>query len=478
MNRELQTLRHLISQYFDRSELNSLFFDLQLDSEEARDERKSELVRYLIDASIRRGQLQDLLNLCQQQRPQVAWPTITEQDISNELDPSWSTLSTGTIFRNLYSKGASGGGRGGIAGMVLGTFLGIFLVVWFLRAGGTTDLFVLLILGIALVLGGIAGVPLGWVVGLIESNKQNDLRSMLLFGGIGGLVVGLFAGLVLGAVETLFGMLSLIDLVLALLFGLGLGISMALVIWATQVLLPHFYSLATTADPADRQPLEQGSSRRYEVIGRFLAGGVIGALVGVTLGLAYDLIFGQYPFFGVVTSSIGIPPTTTGTVSLLLAGLISGSLFMAIHKALNKQRPLSLVQQENHVKWGILIILGALGLTLVLAGLRPLGHAYLLQRSEKPYMTREYVGRVISNHLPASRVSVTLVLEGVPIETVTDENGIYRFTIAATDASLSGTVFVESRIHGTYVGDITINPDTTILTDIHLSRNVVPELIP
>jgi hypothetical protein len=108
--------------------------------------------------------------------------------------------------------------------------------------------------------------------------------------------------------------------------------------------------------------------------------------------------------------------------------------------------------------------LAAISLIVIVAGLRPLGHFFRVQSSVKPFATHEYVGRIIP---PISGAEVTLILEGVPIETSTDNDGIYRFALSATVETLTGKLYVSSRLYQ-YEGDVTIRSDTTTLADVRL----------
>jgi hypothetical protein len=67
-------LRRLIVKHFNRDELRDLYFDLGLDDEEVPTDSKSALVRQLLTTSTQRGRLPDLITLCRQLRPGIAWP--------------------------------------------------------------------------------------------------------------------------------------------------------------------------------------------------------------------------------------------------------------------------------------------------------------------------------------------------------------------------------------------------------------------
>ena len=460
MNQQLQALRHLISQHFDRNELFNLAFDLQIDIEEARNEQKSELTRYLIEACRRRGQLTDLLRLCREQRPHVAWPEVLKEDtayhapVSQNLPP----------IRTILIKALTGGVRGFAAGVALAVLVEVGLAL----VSGAVDLF---LFALAALLGGIAGIPLGIIIGFIEIDEQNEWRIMVLFGGVGGLIVGTLAGITL---STLLGLISPAEFVLVLLFGIGIGVCAASVIWATQGLVPYLPFLSTAAAPSGEGYPEQKASRLYTVISSLLAGAIIGAFIGATFGLVYDVVLGQDPFFGTITSSIGLAPSITGSLTLTVSGIIGGSLFLAAYRALARQMVRPIVGISD-VKWRVLVLLGVPVLTLMVVGIRPLGYILLTQGSQKPYVTREYVGRIVSDEgRPIGGADVTLILEGIPIEASTDADGVYRFDLTTTAESLSGKIVVRSRLYGTHESDISIDPDTTILGDVHITPIAPP----
>ena len=447
MNRQLQTLRHLISQHFDKSELNDLFFDLELDSEEAGSERKSDLVRYLIEACIYRGQLPDLLNLCQQHRPHLTWPVILEQDLAIETP----FLQKVPLFSTIWRKVAVGAARGVATGVIMGLLAVVGWVLFYRMMN-------MFLFSLALGAGSIGGTLLGMLIGLIEADEENDWWLAVAFGGLEGLIVGLVVGLIAD------WLLGSENFVLTLLVSLGLGLGTGAIFWATQAFttssLP--FMLARTT-PYAEQALTSKLFHRYAVIGRFLAGAIIGALAGALAGLIYDSTFAQDDFFGIVTTSISIPPSISGTLTLMGAGLLSGAIFLAVHRALARQLNHPTPGKMN-VRWSGLVILAAVSLTVIVAGLRPLGHFFRVQSSANPFTTHEYIGRVIP---PISGAKVTLLLEGVPIETSTDSDGVYRFALSAAVESLTGKIYVASRLYR-YEGNITIRSESTTLADIRL----------
>lgn len=80
MGNNMTELRHLLDQAFDKSDLALLFFDLGLEIEESPDDQKSALILHLIKSCKKQGRLPDLITLCQQMRPSVAWPTAFAED--------------------------------------------------------------------------------------------------------------------------------------------------------------------------------------------------------------------------------------------------------------------------------------------------------------------------------------------------------------------------------------------------------------
>jgi len=66
-------LRQMLSTYFSEDELLVLCFDLNVDSESFPGEGKTRLVVELIQHMARNGHLPELIQACQQRRPQAAW---------------------------------------------------------------------------------------------------------------------------------------------------------------------------------------------------------------------------------------------------------------------------------------------------------------------------------------------------------------------------------------------------------------------
>ena len=70
-------LRQLMVQYFDLGELRTITFDLGISHDDLRGSTRSEFVESLIGYCHRNNKLPQLLNLCQQQRGFVAWPSVS-----------------------------------------------------------------------------------------------------------------------------------------------------------------------------------------------------------------------------------------------------------------------------------------------------------------------------------------------------------------------------------------------------------------
>lgn len=410
MNQPLRTLRQLITQHFDRNELHNLYFDLGLDVEEARDERKSELARHLIEACQRRGQLPDLLLLCQQQRPHVNWPDVQQPGMATQFEGRPGLPS----FRRILKKAFMGGLRGVAAGAAVALVAAIVLALVF-------RLFHLFVFVVPTLLGGIIGIPFGLIVGLIEIDERDEWRLTIPLGGVGGLLIGLLASITL---VTLLSIVPPTGFFPIVIFGTGIGLCAGMAIWAVQGLEPHLALLSKGATPSEEKSLQQKPLRRYAHISNLVAGAVVGSFTGAVFGLIYDVFLEQDPFWGVVTSSIGIPP---------------------------------------------------------------FGHFLLVQDSERPYVSRSYVGRVVGEDgLPVNEASVTLILQGIPIEASTDRNGVYEFSLSVSAETLSGRIVVQPPSRGVspssryqpYESEISIDPRTTVLPDIQLAQVDRPFRIP
>lgn len=73
----LSTLRQLVLQYFNTSELQDICFQLDVDFEELEGSGKSNKARELITHMRRRNRLPDLVEVGKQLRPQLEWPIIS-----------------------------------------------------------------------------------------------------------------------------------------------------------------------------------------------------------------------------------------------------------------------------------------------------------------------------------------------------------------------------------------------------------------
>ena len=110
-------------------------------------------------------------------------------------------------------------------------------------------------------------------------------------------------------------------------------------------------------------------------------------------------------------------------------------------------------------------------LGFALVGIRPVGHILLSQGGERPYAPKDYVGRVIDDAgKPVRGAGVTLILEGIPLETSTDSSGVYRITLTTRAEPISGTIAVYHRSYISYRGSIAIEPDSTVFPDVQLTR--------
>ena len=70
----LRELRKLIDQHFDLEDMRTLCFDLGLRYDNLRGEDKTAKARELVDLMVRRGRLDELVEMCREERPKVKWP--------------------------------------------------------------------------------------------------------------------------------------------------------------------------------------------------------------------------------------------------------------------------------------------------------------------------------------------------------------------------------------------------------------------
>jgi hypothetical protein len=72
--KQLSRLRDLLAEHFNLEELKMLCFDLGLDIENLPPGGKKLVAQELVDYMRRRGHLPDLVEACEERRPNVAWP--------------------------------------------------------------------------------------------------------------------------------------------------------------------------------------------------------------------------------------------------------------------------------------------------------------------------------------------------------------------------------------------------------------------
>lgn len=79
-------LANLLNEYFSRTEVITLCFDLGVDHEELAgpDSPKSHLVRQLLTHLMQRGRLEELISIAEKQRPQVPWPFPKMDSVGNK----------------------------------------------------------------------------------------------------------------------------------------------------------------------------------------------------------------------------------------------------------------------------------------------------------------------------------------------------------------------------------------------------------
>ncbi len=98
----LVTLRQNINTYFSQSEIHMLCFDLGTDPEQfpVRTQSKDELVRVMIRHFAQQGRLQLMISMCEKYRPQVVWPSPTNEEVNAWLHTSNSSVSITDKRRN------------------------------------------------------------------------------------------------------------------------------------------------------------------------------------------------------------------------------------------------------------------------------------------------------------------------------------------------------------------------------------------
>jgi len=75
---ELVPLRKLLGQYFSLKELHTLAFDLGVSHDDLPGDTRSQFAESLILHCYRQNRLEELVTLCREQRPFVAWPRISQ----------------------------------------------------------------------------------------------------------------------------------------------------------------------------------------------------------------------------------------------------------------------------------------------------------------------------------------------------------------------------------------------------------------
>lgn len=70
-------LRHAMMQSFNEQELRALCFDIELDYESISTEGRTDTVIEMIDYGLRAGKILDLIRLCERQRPNMPWESIS-----------------------------------------------------------------------------------------------------------------------------------------------------------------------------------------------------------------------------------------------------------------------------------------------------------------------------------------------------------------------------------------------------------------
>lgn len=88
-------LRQNIQTYFNKDEIETICFDLGIDYDNLSGDTKESLVREMLLHTARKQQLDVLLEICRQRRPQVNWPEIlpTEKILLEEMPEKLVTLS-------------------------------------------------------------------------------------------------------------------------------------------------------------------------------------------------------------------------------------------------------------------------------------------------------------------------------------------------------------------------------------------------
>lgn len=82
-NVNLVILRQIIGHKFNKSELRDLCFELQINYESLPGDTIDDMVRELVTYIDRRDRIRELVDLCQQKRPQIIWEDEVTSRITN-----------------------------------------------------------------------------------------------------------------------------------------------------------------------------------------------------------------------------------------------------------------------------------------------------------------------------------------------------------------------------------------------------------
>ncbi len=103
-------LRSLIADSFNKSELRSLCFDLDINFENLQGETLEDKSRELITYCKRQGRLEDLISRCRELRPQKNWPGFRNSDSEPDTEPE-NELSNARRFQGNLDVSVNGFGE-------------------------------------------------------------------------------------------------------------------------------------------------------------------------------------------------------------------------------------------------------------------------------------------------------------------------------------------------------------------------------
>ena len=86
---DLIHLQRQLVEYFDLSELKTLCFELGMDYDELGGETKSDKARELVKAAYRNGRVPDVVQRCEEVRPNVVWRQPAPSDRQDEPPDEW-----------------------------------------------------------------------------------------------------------------------------------------------------------------------------------------------------------------------------------------------------------------------------------------------------------------------------------------------------------------------------------------------------